>query len=88
MATTAQKQLLHRLQRQKSMSEDVYRNLILQYSNGRTDTYRYIKGTHQRGSPATDIETDGRRREKQMGGKEKAQTGMPDIPHIMRNQRT
>lgn len=60
MATTAQKQLLHRLQRQKSMSEDVYRNLILQYSNGRTDTSKELTKEEARQLISKLLDEDGK----------------------------
>lgn len=41
-ATDAQKQVLHRIKRQKGLTEDVYRNLIKQYSCGRTDTSKEL----------------------------------------------
>ncbi len=37
-ATNEQKKLIHRLKRQLCLDEDTYRNLISQYSGGRTDT--------------------------------------------------
>lgn len=37
-ATAPQKQCIHRLARQRGLDEDEYRNLIWQYSEGRTST--------------------------------------------------
>lgn len=37
-ATAPQKQCIHRLARQRGLDEDEYRDLIRQYSNGRTTT--------------------------------------------------
>lgn len=42
LATDAQKKVLHRIKRQKGMSDDMYRDLIRQFSNGRTDTSREL----------------------------------------------
>lgn len=45
LATIPQKQLIHRLKRQKNIEEDVYRQMISDFSNGRTFTsselYKY-----------------------------------------------
>lgn len=38
LATLPQKQLIHRLKRQKNIEEDVYRQMISDFSNGRTTT--------------------------------------------------
>ena len=41
-ATNPQKTLLHRLKRQAGMSEDDYRTMIYDASNGRTDSSRQL----------------------------------------------
>lgn len=42
LATNPQKQQIHRLKRQQGWDEDTYRNLIYQFSNGRTTSSKEL----------------------------------------------
>ena len=42
LATNPQKQQIHRLKRQQGWDEDTYRNLIHQFSNGRTNSSKEL----------------------------------------------
>lgn len=61
-ATTAQKQVIHRLRRQRNLDEDTYRSMIRSFSGGRTDTSAQLTKTEATELIGRLIDPDGKNR--------------------------